>query len=84
MGLFWRRKTADQFVTLGLNEPERKKAGDQPGSASEKPPAAQSPNSSEGAAIPDQVAAESASKGAGLNSLPNEVGANHSTNERTA
>jgi fused signal recognition particle receptor len=30
MGLFWRRKTgADQFVTLGLNEPERKSTADE-------------------------------------------------------
>jgi fused signal recognition particle receptor len=28
MGLFWRRKTADQFVTLGLNEPATRKSGD--------------------------------------------------------
>ena len=29
MGLFWRRKTGDQFVTLGLNEPEPRSAADE-------------------------------------------------------
>jgi len=28
MGLFWRRKTGDEFVTLGLNEPAAKKPAD--------------------------------------------------------
>lgn len=30
MGLFWRRKSADEFVTLGLNEPAQKKQADVP------------------------------------------------------
>src|SRR5215510_11628931 len=39
MGLFWKRKTKDEFVTLGLNEPVAKKAETQPPpTTAEKPP----------------------------------------------
>src|SRR5258708_6802789 len=37
MGLFWRRKTGDEFVTLGLNEPKRKDVVDQAIPPSQKP-----------------------------------------------
>src|SRR4030095_9853273 len=39
MGLFWKRKTKDEFVTLGLNETVVKKAEtDPPPASAEKPP----------------------------------------------
>src|SRR5882762_10204369 len=37
MGLFWRRKSKDQLVTLGLNEPSEKRADDKQPSATAPP-----------------------------------------------
>ncbi len=80
MGLFWRRKTEDQFVTLGLNEPERKKAVDQV-SSSQKPPTEQAPKSSEQEPVPEQDAVEPTSIGPGLATSPSEVGVTTPANE---
>jgi len=72
MGLFWRRKTGDQFVTLGLNEPERKDATDKTVPSLEKPAAEQPPDGYEQRATPDLSAIEPVATGAGPTPLSTE------------
>jgi fused signal recognition particle receptor len=72
MGLFWRRKTGDQFVTLGLNEPERKDATDKTVPSLEKPAAEQPPDGYEQRATPDLSAIEPVVTGAGPTPLSTE------------
>lgn len=48
MGLFWKRKKGDQFVTLGLNEPVAKPA-------SEEPPTSQTPAPKESISAPPEM-----------------------------
>jgi fused signal recognition particle receptor len=72
MGLFWRRKTGDQFVTLGLNEPKRKDAADKAVPSLEKPAAEQPPDGYEQRATPDLSAIEPVVTGAGPTPLSTE------------
>ena len=65
MGLFWRRKTGDQFVTLGLNEPERGEAAEQAIPQPQKPEAAEVPDRLGQEAGLDQSAPEPVITGAG-------------------
>src|SRR6202040_3998556 len=37
MGLFWKRRSKDQFVTLGLNEPPAEKSAPQPAQPTQPP-----------------------------------------------
>src|SRR5947207_3083585 len=57
MGLFWKRKSGDQFVSLKLNEPP---AANAPGDSAEKAPAIGVQRDAE-AAVPKNVPAESPS-----------------------
>lgn len=58
MGLFWRRKSKDEFVTLGLNEPlaKRTENGQQPGSTE---PESQSSPPEPATRAPDTLSSES-------------------------
>ncbi len=53
MGLFWKRKKADQFVTLGLNEPAAKQ--DQPVRPQPTEPPAQPPETSVTSSVPELI-----------------------------
>ena len=69
MGLFWRRKTGDQFVTLGLNEPERRNAAEQT-TQPPKPEATEAPNRLGHKPVLDQSAPEPVITGAGPTPMP--------------
>ncbi len=69
MGLFWRRKTGDQFVTLGLNEPERRNAAEQT-TQPPKPEATEAPNRLGHQPVLDQSAPEPVITGAGPTPVP--------------
>ena len=70
MGLFWRRKTGDEFVTLGLNEPKRKDAVDQAIPPSHKPTGGQTESEQTGAQ--KATAIEPVGTGAGPTPIPGE------------
>jgi fused signal recognition particle receptor len=70
MGLFWRRKTGDQFVTLGLNEPQRKNAPEQTIPQPQKSEAAEAPDRLGQETVLDQSAPEPVITGAGPTPMP--------------
>jgi fused signal recognition particle receptor len=73
MGLFWRRKTGDQFVTLGLNEPERKSTANEAAGSSPKPPVDEPSNKTEGEAVRGHLAIEAAITDASRTPLNTEI-----------
>ena len=59
MGLFWRRKTGgDQFVTLGLNEPERKSTADEAAKSTQVPEAERGSEKVERETVPHSATIE--------------------------
>jgi fused signal recognition particle receptor len=70
MGLFWRRKTGDQFVTLGLNEPDRKSPADEAVPSSQKPVAEQRSDKIEREAVPHAASIEPVMTGSGPTPIP--------------
>jgi len=72
MGLFWRRKTGDEFVTLGLNQPDRKVVADQAQAIppSQKQGVAKTPAQIEKVELPPQVNTEPVLTGAGPTPIP--------------
>jgi fused signal recognition particle receptor len=76
MGLFWRRKKEDRFVTLGLNEPSPPAVKE----AQLEPPAAPSPSGEAAPVIPPAPALEPAPTGAAPTPPP--VRETHSVTER--
>jgi fused signal recognition particle receptor len=73
MGLFWRRKTGgDQFVTLGLNEPERKGAADESVTSTQVPVAERGSDRVERETVPYPATIEPVVTGAGPTPLPAE------------
>jgi fused signal recognition particle receptor len=84
MGLFWKRKSGDQFVSLKLNEPLPAKTGataktaeTNGGEAGSHTPVAEPPTNSSGLAGPSAVtpALEPAATGAGPTPIPIELSA---------
>lgn len=73
MGLFWRRKTGgDQFVTLGLNEPERKSTTDEAVKSTQVPVAERETGGVEPETVPHPATIEPVVTGAGPTPLPAE------------
>ncbi len=72
MGLFWRRKTGDQFVTLGLNEPERKSTADEAVTSTQVPEAERGSERVERETVPQPATIEPVVTGAGPTPLPAE------------
>ena len=73
MGLFWRRKTGgDQFVTLGLNEPERKSTADEAAKSTQVPEAERGSEKVERETVPHSATIEPVVTGAGPTPLPAE------------
>ena len=70
MGLFWRRKTGDQFVTLGLNEPDRKKPADPAQPVVETPAAGSQPIESQKEVVPEPLETQPVITGGGPNPIP--------------
>jgi fused signal recognition particle receptor len=70
MGLFWRRKTGDQFVTLGLNEPERRNTAEQAIPEPQNPEVAEAPDRLGQETVLDQSAPEPVITGASPIPIP--------------
>ena len=70
MGLFWRRKTGDQFVTLGLNEPDIKKPADHAQPAVETPAAESKPIESRKEVVPEPLETQPVITGGGPSPIP--------------
>jgi len=70
MGLFWRRKTGDQFVTLGLNEPERRNAAEQTTPQPQKLEATEAPHKLGQEPVLNQTVPEPVITGAGRTPMP--------------
>ncbi len=79
MGLFWRRKTGDQFVTLGLNEPEPKSAADEAVTPVQVPVAEHGSEKVERETVPAAAAIEPVTTGAGPTPPPAEASRPHSS-----
>jgi len=79
MGLFWRRKTGDQFVTLGLNEPEPRIAADEAVTPVQVPVAEHGSEKVERETVPAAAAIEPVVTGAGPTPLPAEASRPHSS-----
>jgi fused signal recognition particle receptor len=69
MGLFWRRKTGDQFVTLGLNEPDKKPA-DQAQPMVETPAAESKPIESQKEVVSEPLGTQPVITGGGPTPIP--------------
>ena len=70
MGLFWRRKTGDQFVTLGLNVPDRKKPADHAQPVVETPAAGSKPIESQKEVVPEPLETQPVITGGSPNPIP--------------